>query len=156
MYINEVVDPDFTVQANGITLTIIGGVAYEWYFNDEIILDSDTSSIEADENGNYHALVNTAEGCVFSSDTLAYIGMGLRDLGIGGMSLYPSPACDHITVLTTRPITRLWVASPLGETTPMQYDGTSKIDVSTLAPGLYFVRALLNDGSVMGGAFVKD
>jgi|GEM_PF-697638 len=156
VYINEVADPGFTVQASGSTLSIIGGVAYEWYFNDETILDSDTSSIEADANGDYHALVTMAEGCVFSSDTLAYIGMGLRDLGIGGMSLYPSPACDHITVLTTRPITRLWVASPLGETTPMQYDGTSKIDVSTLAPGLYFVRALLNDGSVMGGAFVKD
>ena len=156
VYINEVADPGFTVLASGSTLSIVGGVAYEWYFNDEVILDSDTASIEADANGDYHALVTMAEGCVFSSDTLAYIGMGLRDLGIGGMSLYPSPACDHITVLTTRPITRLWVASPLGETTPMQYDGTSKIDVSTLAPGLYFVRALLNDGSVMGGAFVKD
>lgn len=157
VYINEVVDPGFTVQASGSTLSIVGGVAYEWYFNDEVILDSDTASIEADENGDYHAMVTTAEGCVFSSDTLAYIGLGLRDpSGMDGMSLYPSPASDHIAIRTTRPITRLWVVSALGEIIPMRYDGTSKIDVSTLAPGLYFLRVLLNDGSVACEVFVKD
>lgn len=157
VYINEVVDPGFTVQANGSTLTIIGGVAYEWYFNDEVILDSDTASIEADENGDYHAMVTTTEGCVFSSDTLAYIGMGLRDpSGMDGTSLYPSPASDHISIRTTQPITRLWVVTTPGEIVPMRYDGTSEIDVSTLAPGLYFLRAVLNDGSVIGGAFVKE
>lgn len=157
VYINEVADPGFTIQASGSTLTINGGIAYEWYFNDAVILDSDNASIEADANGDYHALVTTAEGCVFSSDTLAYIGMGLRDPSGGdGMSLYPSPATDHITLLAARPITRLWVVSTLGEIMPMRYDGTSKIDVGTLAPGLYFLRALLTDGSTIGETFVKD
>jgi len=157
VYINEVADPGFTVQANGSTLSIIGGVAYEWYFNDEVILDSDTSSIEADANGDYLAMVTTLEGCVFSSDTLAYIGMGLRDASATeAMSLYPSPASDQISIRTARPVTRLWIVTALGEIVPMQYDGTSKIDVSTLAPGLYFLRAELNDGRVAGGTFVKD
>ncbi|MBP7408748.1 MAG: hypothetical protein KA941_08325, partial [Flavobacteriales bacterium] len=157
VYINEVADPGFTVQANGSTLSIIGGVAYEWYFNDEVVLNSDTSSIEADANGDYHAMVTTAEGCVFRSDTLAYIGMGLRDPSEdGGMSVYPSPATDHITIRTTRPITRLWVVTAIGEITPMRYDGKSKLDVSTLTPGLYFLRALLNDGSLVHEAFVKE
>ena len=44
----------------------------------------------------------------------------------------------------------------LGEIMPMRYDGTSKIDVGTLAPGLYFLRALLTDGSTIGETFVKD
>ncbi|MBK9146477.1 MAG: SBBP repeat-containing protein [Flavobacteriales bacterium] len=157
VYVNEVADPGFTVQANGSTLSIIGGVAYEWYFNDEVILDSDTSSIEADANGDYHAMVTTLEGCVFSSDTLAYIGMGLRDASATeAMSLYPSPASDQISIRTARPVTRLWIVTALGEIVPMQYDGTSKIDVSTLAPGLFFLRAELNDGRVAGGTFVKD
>ena len=157
VYINEVADPGFIVQASGSTLSINGGVTYEWYFNDEVILDSDTASIEADTNGDYHALVTTTEGCVFSSDTLAYIGMGLRDpSGMDGVSLYPSPAADHITIRAPRPITRLWIVSALGEVVPVQYDGMSKIDVSVLTPGLYFLRAILNDGSVIGRAFVKD
>lgn len=67
-----------------------------------------------------------------------------------GISLYPSPASHHISIHTTRPITRLWVVSTLGEIMPMRYDGTSTIDVSTLAPGLYFLRVLLSDGSVVG------
>lgn len=70
--------------------------------------------------------------------------------------LFPSPAGDHITLNATRPITQLWVASMLGEIIPLRYDGKGMLDVSALAPGLYFLRAVLNDGSVVGGAFVKD
>ncbi|MBK6775463.1 MAG: SBBP repeat-containing protein [Flavobacteriales bacterium] len=65
--------------------------------------------------------------------------------------LFPSPAADHITLHTTRPIVQLSVVSMLGGVMPIRYDGTTEIDVSTLAPGLYFLRAVLNDGSVIGG-----
>ena len=51
---------------------------------------------------------------------------------------------------------QLWIASMLGEIMPLRYDGKGTLDVSALAPGLYYLRALLNDGSVAGEAFVKD
>lgn len=70
--------------------------------------------------------------------------------------LFPSPAGDHITLNATRPITQLWVASMLGDIMPLRSDGKGALDVSTLAPGLYFLLAVLNDGSVLGEAFVKE
>ena len=70
--------------------------------------------------------------------------------------LFPSPAGDRITLRTARPIMQLWIASMLGEIMPLRYDGKGTLDVSALAPGLYYLRALLNDGSVAGEAFVKD
>ncbi len=157
VYINEVPDPGFIVEANGSTLSIAGGVAYAWYFNGEAITDVDSSSVEADANGDYHAMVTTLEGCVFSSDTLAYISTGLLEAAEdGSVRVFPSPASERISIRTARPITSYQVVSVLGATIPTRCHETSKIDVSTLAPGLYFVRLVLTDGTVVSGSFVKE
>lgn len=156
--VNEIADPGYTVQQNGSTLSIAGGTAYTWYFNNIPLIGADSSGIEAIASGNYWAFVTTPDGCVFVSDTLNFInvGIGPDPLEDPGIFVFPSPATTHVAVRTTRPIIRLWIVSTLGEISLMRYDGTSSIDVSALAPGLYFLRAESNDGSVAGGTFVKD
>ncbi len=156
--VSEVADPGYAVDQNGNTLSIAGGAAYTWYFNDTPLPGADSSSIEAVGSGNYWAFVTTPEGCVHISDTLNFINVGVGPDQLEGsvMIVFPSPATDQITLRIARPITRLWVVTTLGDIMPIRYDGTGKVDVSSLAPGLYFLRAGFDNGGVVGGAFVKD
>lgn len=70
--------------------------------------------------------------------------------------LFPSPASDRITLRAARPIVRMQVVSSFGCIVPVQYDASGNIDVQRLSPGIYFLRAALDDGRAINKAFVKD
>ena len=70
--------------------------------------------------------------------------------------LFPSPASDRITLRAARPIVRMQVVSSYGNIVPVRQDQSGNIDVRHLSPGLYFLCAALDDGSMFNEAFVKD
>jgi len=72
------------------------------------------------------------------------------------MWLFPSPARDRLFLRTPRPVAELWVVNSLGAVIPVQQQAPGAIDVRALAPGVHFVRAVLDDGRVVGRAFVKE
>lgn len=73
-----------------------------------------------------------------------------------GMRVFPSPTTNRLTVQATRPITRAWITTAAGSSAPVVRDADGGIDVRRLAPGLYLLRVLLDDGSVVSRAFVKE
>lgn len=53
----------------GDKLTSSAGSAFQWYFNNNLIANSDTQTISAIQSGNYFVEVSDSFGCSFFSDT---------------------------------------------------------------------------------------
>jgi hypothetical protein len=73
-----------------------------------------------------------------------------------GLLLFPSPASDHLFLRSTRPVSGIWIVSPLGICKPVRPDASGTIDIRPLATGVHVLRVVLNDGRVIGKPFVKE
>jgi hypothetical protein len=73
-----------------------------------------------------------------------------------GLLLFPSPASDHLFLRYARPVSEMWIVSPLGISTSVRYDASGMIDIRPLATGVHVLRVALDDGRVIGRPFVKE
>jgi Secretion system C-terminal sorting domain len=76
------------------------------------------------------------------------------NLPVNTVVLFPNPATNKLTVAGGSIITQLSIATPPGQTVYNQVCNSDKveIDVTTLSPGMYFVRI---NGSIVQ-KFVKE
>lgn len=95
--IAEAVDPGYTVQLQGDSLWVIGGLAWEWYLNNTQLI-SDSASALAMMNGDYHALVTDALGCVWSTDTVQVLTTTVFDVVGEGLRAWPNPMGEVLFV----------------------------------------------------------
>ncbi|MEO8589877.1 MAG: SBBP repeat-containing protein [Flavobacteriales bacterium] len=156
--VGEVGDPGYTVEQNGNTLSIAGGIAYTWYFNDMPLVGADSSSIEAVATGNYWAFVTTPEGCVYVSDTLNFINVGIDPNleEFEAVVIFPSPATDHIMIHASVPAREVFAVNTIGARTPLRTDASGQFDVRILAPGIYALHIRLRDDRWLARTFIKE
>jgi hypothetical protein len=87
------------------------------------------------------------------------VGVGINELQESGLSLYPNPASDKITIEKS-PIpaqSQLSIMNVNGQELITQHISERKtvIDISTLPSGVYFVR-VTNDRTVEVGKIIKQ
>ena len=141
--------PGYSVQVDGDSLWVVGGVAWQWYLNDTQLV-SDSASAVALLNGDYHAVVTDAFGCVWSTDTVQVLTTTVIDVESEGLRAWPNPIGDVLFVDGLRPVELLELSDALGRVVwrGQVTGGRSMIPTSGLAPGCYLLRT-------EGGTVVK-
>lgn len=135
-------DPEYTVQVAGDSLWVEEGAAWEWYL-DNVELSSDSSSVVAQVNGAYHALVTDVFGCQWSTDTVQVITTTV--IGAehsSGLRAWPNPMGEVLYVEGLSPGDLLELRDALGRLVwqGSATGGRSMIPTSGLAPASYLLR----------------
>jgi hypothetical protein len=84
-----------------------------------------------------------------TSDTVfVFIGAGINEPGSGAISIYPNPATNYVTVKSDYTMSRIEVMNFTGQTVINSNVETkaSKINLTTLKAGVYFVKVTTTEG----------
>lgn len=139
---------DVTTTVNELTITAnLSGANYQWINcdNGNAPLQGDTNqSYSATVNGNYACIIDD-NGCVDTSDCISITTVGLDVLNSYVFHLYPNPAKDQLFVKINSESLKYEIRDVHGKKV---CQGTEKIiDVSTLAPGSYFIQLVTEEGA---------
>jgi len=125
---------------------------------DSITIILDPSLVNRYRNGPGFAFVGDENwGCCtsfFLVDNLSLHGsaMGIDDANIAGqISVYPNPATDEIQIDMDGEVS-IWDA--LGRKVGINHNNTGTINISSLAPGQYFIQ-IKNEKNIYTGKFIK-
>ena len=100
----------------------------------------------------YYYVTSVFTECTSDSSNvvLADVITGINPISnVGGISIYPNPASDIVNVKSDYNITRIDVMNFVGQTVYANSDvtaKTSKINVSSFTPGVYFVKVSTSEG----------
>ncbi len=92
-------DPNETILLAGSAISITDLYdSYQWYFNDELLENANSASLDISATGSYFVEYTTNQGCVFYSDVIDYVSstFDLKDLGI---HVYPNPVQSNKLLL---------------------------------------------------------
>ena len=92
----------------------------------------------------------------FALDKIAIIHTGsVNKINTLTLSLYPNPATDKIHITEFAKVRSVEICDYRGmKLKAMNLDG-GQLDISALSEGMYWVRALMNDGSMATSSFIK-
>jgi hypothetical protein len=125
---------------------------YEFkYYNGNSIGTTETVPLACAVNGNRQVMLNTdtilhdaLEHAVCFSGCSACASVGINDVASGnGINIYPNPATNQFTIYDVRfTILKVELFNSLGKLvlSQQQNDQQQTINVSSLNPGIYFVR----------------
>lgn len=142
VYIEELPNPGYLVQVASDSLWTTGGTAWQWFFNGSTLV-SDSASVIAEENGDYHALVTDAYGCVWSTDTATVVlNTGAMDRMSNALRIYPVPASSTLFIDHEGPLMNAELFSSAGQRvrTLALRAGRNVLDLAALPSGLYLLR----------------
>jgi len=80
------------------------------------------------------------------SETVAVTGnttqgtAGLNDTAINQLSVFPNPASHLVNLIAAQPTTAVFMAANGSILSTLELNGETTVDVSTYAPGVYFIR----------------
>lgn len=139
--IAEAADPGYTAQVQGDSLWVSDGVVWAWYL-DGLQLVSEEASVVALTNGEYHALVTDANGCVWSTDTVQVLTTAVIGMEPQGLHVWPNPMGEVLYVEGLRPGTYVELCDALGRVVwqGRASDRRSTIPTHALVPGSYVLR----------------
>jgi len=143
------------------------GTSYLWDFGDGNTSTSANPSHAYDTIGVYTVTLTVTNDCGTSTFTSTFsTTVGLDEIaGLGTISVYPNPSNGLFNVdfnLNNELNATVQVTNVLGETICAKALGTinglnkSAIDISTAAPGVYYVTVLSNDKTVYNNMVVKN
>jgi hypothetical protein len=142
--------------ASGDTLVAAVSGSYSsvrWYLNDSLITGAGDTMLVANQSGTYQAIVHSTGGCENRSAPLIHFTTGLpTSKALAAVRFYPNPANTgvHISGLDQL-LGTLSLTDVLGKTLftmPVIPTGMV-VDVSTVTPGIYFLRIQSPDGAVV-------
>lgn len=149
--------PSLTLVPDSNIINVNGNfVNYQWYFNNEIIIDATENNYSAEEIGAYKIEVSNENGCstfsenidVTDDNLVLSVDIPTNDgvLSSKSFKIYPVPTTDilHIDGLSEiQGISNIRVVNALGQVIKT-YDSVIKsVDTSSLTEGLYFL--IIND-----------
>lgn len=94
--------PVVSIANNSGNLSVTSGLSnYQWYLNGVAISGATSASHTAIQDGNYHVVFETVEGCTGSSDTLQVDvdQVGIEEKEDLLIQVFPNPTSDEITIL---------------------------------------------------------
>ena len=119
---------------------------YQWYRNGEEIMGENKQSLRVNELGIYSVIVSNNENCSQTSEGYGF-GIPVNEENVsnqGVVKVFPNPTRDFvfIQINDNEDSHLLIVADALGNQLISQETNTNvvKLDISTLAPGNYFLN----------------
>lgn len=87
-----------TIHATGSLLSSSNAVAYQWFFNGNLIPNAVQQSYRATASGNYSVLVIDTNLCEAESKPFNFVLSGIADEKLNSFAFYPNPAKDKIKI----------------------------------------------------------
>jgi hypothetical protein len=120
--------------------------SYQWYFNGLAIDGANNAYLPVTSSGNYAVEVTTSYGCEYLSEVYI-LTIGVEEkLGQKELTCYPNPAENQLFIRTSNneKNSAVQVYNLIGDVVvsfaAKKNDGNVSIDVSELAPGVYFAQ----------------
>ena len=152
-----------TISQNGNLLSSSSATGNQWLLNGEAI-PGDTNqtytvSLPISSQSCYSVTITNIYGCSATSDTICYLPLGIsEDINNNGISIYPSPFKDNLTIETnSNKEQRLEIINLIGQTvyTTIINDKKTTINTSSFAKGVYILK-LSSDKETAVRKFVKE
>ncbi len=99
--------PTVSIANNSGNLSVTGGLSnYQWYVNGVAINGATSETHVATQDGNYHVVFETIDGCNGSSDTVFVTGVqvAIQEAEIPSLRVFPNPTSDEITIAFPTPV----------------------------------------------------
>ena len=141
--------PSVSIVVQGDTLYSFNSVSYQWILNDSIITGATQSVYIARRSGEYAVQIVDSDGCMAVSNNTVVVVNGINEITEGSLlSVYPDPFTGPLYIRFSGPIAdeyEITFYNVLGEKIAMTRttelsSGPLPLDVSTLPPGLYYLR----------------
>jgi hypothetical protein len=151
--------PVATIVRNERSLIVseTSGATYQWYRNNTIIENENSSELDIRRNGEYYVVVTSSNGCETVSDVLSVSDiLGLEDI-FQQLKLYPNPTSDWITLenKTTEMDVTLYDINGRIRIVPMtKHTDRILLDVRELNAGVYYLKMNYN-GVIEQRKFIK-
>jgi PKD repeat protein len=130
------------IAQSGDTLFANGGaVTYQWYLNGAIITGATDSFYVAAQGGNYNVVCTDSNGCEVEAVVFDVVAAVQNLESSSAFYVFPNPAEEEINVMTKYPVETVTVFNLYGEEVLKTASHASSIDISSLAPGCYFIEA---------------
>lgn len=142
IYVQEITDPNYTVQQQNDSLWINGGTGYEWYFNTTIV-GVDTFYHIAAQSGSYFATVTDANGCTSNSDTvLVVLNVGFSEVARRNLEAWPNPTNDLLYIVGIAATSNAELINANGQCVRSfgLRAGQNVVDLGDQPVGLYLLR----------------
>ena len=134
-----------TMTGNVITAAQ-AGASYRWIDCDEeeFIAGATSQTFTPVANGNY-AVEVTVNDCSEISECMTIATIGLNELSVTGMSVYPNPSNGQVTIEVAA-ATEVVIYDMIGNIVYAETAGAGKntIDLTTAATGMYTIKATAN------------
>ncbi len=144
------------ISRNVAVLTSTAASSYQWYFNSAIITGETNQTYTPTQNGNYYVVITDTNGCSSFSSTYSMIDVNVRELlQANGVNLYPNPNNGNFTVQFDQKglSSVMEIYNVNGQKVYAQNFNTNGIVTADfnldVEAGIYFIRVLLEDGSVL-------
>ncbi|MFM1876468.1 MAG: hypothetical protein RL266_2205 [Bacteroidota bacterium] len=152
--------PDVGVTLSGQTLTVNEtGAQYQWIncATGSNISGATAQSYTATANGEYKVKV-TQGVCVATSSCTEVNDVGIHDLDMSTIAVYPNPASTVMTIEGASPLQRVELLDQLGRVVLQQtVQGVrTEIGLATLQPGSYVLRVAAKDGATGVRTVMKE
>jgi hypothetical protein len=127
-----------------------------WYFNDTVIPGATAQSISVTEAGTYK--VEVAVGTCKTSSERQYVVTGGLEETLSGITVYPNPADDEISIRGLENIKVIKLISNTGQ--QLQSEMVNKrsvvtMDIKDYSSGLYLIKLIGKDNSVSTHKIMK-
>lgn len=134
------------------------GVSYQWYFDDEPIAGATAQEYEANEDGNYYVVIQDANGCQITSETLEFIFNSTQQIeGLNQFTVFPNPTNDILFVqMETVQVANFEIAlqtvdGKMLKTFEKEVAGKAnfEIDMTDLPAGFYLLKVTTGEGRLV-------
>lgn len=135
-----------TFTQDGALLTADEGVAWQWYLDGELIPGATGQTHEATENGDYHVVVTSADGCDATGDAVTITIISVEELNLTAV-VYPNPVSDVAHVSFDKQVQGTWQLHDVQGKTVLEgeVNGTTmQVDLSGLATGQFTLNVQSN------------
>lgn len=154
-----------TFAQNGDTLTASAASTYQWFLNGMQIPGATNQTYVASASGNYYVTTTDVNGCPSTSQQAWVSLIGIDELDETTLVyLYPNPVSSQLNVLiesSRRPSMHYAVKDAIGKEIMSgdfvlsQSPYTMHLDLSTCAPGIYFI-SMETEGAQLVKKVVKQ
>lgn len=147
-----------TIQVNGTTLTTQAFQSFQWYLNGIVIPGAVVQNYQANISGNYSVAVTDSNGCDAMSEPTYLTLTGIEEENISEKSLLISHNENQLTInsidFSMKSIS-LFAVTGQEILSVRSVDGTShfSIETSSLDSGIYILKAIGIDGSLLTAKF---
>ncbi|MFT4523111.1 MAG: hypothetical protein ACI8ZN_002063 [Bacteroidia bacterium] len=151
--------PIIVINAQGKNLLASAGYSkYTWYLGSEEVTGQSERLLIASSTGSYTVKVTGVNGCEGTSTPVVLSSLGLDNLALNDIVVYPNPANEWLNINTEKMIVNVMLINSIGVSVLdiSQNEGFNRINIASLKPGVYNVLVLDLDGSIYRSMIIKE